>query len=611
MSVANQTRPPLLVFYSYSHRDKEFREELELHLWGLKHQGLISGWHDRKISAGTEWASEINRHLESAHIILLLISANFIASEYCYDKEMKRAMERHEAGSARVIPIIIRAVDNWQAAPFGKLQAVPEDGKAVSQWEDRDAAWQDVARSIRLACQEMQESLKDQVVAPPLQEKSFKPPRDSITASGKVIELVNISDETRDSIDRIISVPTNGTEGQVGGLEGSRMPLDRPGTKRNIDEVLKMMDSVGGEQGETIDDVNIEKVSITRSDLLLKKAILLQAEAEEALFDSDLPEEEKNEMHRERLKEAFELLRKANEIDPTNTEVMLHMSQLLMVLTPDDPSDEQKLLKRIRKLLDEPKNETEEFRLARATYLLAVTCRPAKTNLLRDARDIFERLGQTKWVEQCDELLKISGELQRPDKPQISNMGFGEMWDTTRRGWEGLRGIFSKTKTATPAPAPAQNLNQPAVEPAQEAPAPQPKAPVEVTTAPTPLVQPSSVDVPPQPPASTPAVAPPAQFMPFGQWQLKVNDPIGSIVYVNFVPNGFCSGTQFSPGVGHIQFNGRWGYNTQDRVLRLQGLINGVQPFMLNIFVHGARREGFYGVGSDNYAYLLSPYTPQ
>src|SRR5215210_2691574 len=145
MSVAKQTSP-LQLFYSYSHRDEEFRNELELHLWGLRRQGSISGWSDRKLSAGTEWSKEISRNLESAHIILLLISPNFIASEYCYDKEMTRAMQRHEAGEARVIPIIIRNVDNWQAAPFGQLQAVPKDGKPVNTWSNRDEAWVDVAR---------------------------------------------------------------------------------------------------------------------------------------------------------------------------------------------------------------------------------------------------------------------------------------------------------------------------------------------------------------------------------------------------------------------------------------------------------------------------------
>ena len=117
----------LTLFYSYSHKDETLRNELETHLKLLQRQNLISTWHDRKITAGAEWAGQIDRNLEAAEIILLLVSADFIASDYCYDKEMKRALERHEAGSARVILVILRDVD-WHSAPISKLQALPKEG---------------------------------------------------------------------------------------------------------------------------------------------------------------------------------------------------------------------------------------------------------------------------------------------------------------------------------------------------------------------------------------------------------------------------------------------------------------------------------------------------
>ena len=94
------------LFYSYPHRDEELRNELDKHLSILKRQGVIDGWHDRRILAGKEWEGEIDEHLNTAHVVLLLISSDFIASDYCYDVEMKRAMERHEAGEALVIPIL-------------------------------------------------------------------------------------------------------------------------------------------------------------------------------------------------------------------------------------------------------------------------------------------------------------------------------------------------------------------------------------------------------------------------------------------------------------------------------------------------------------------------
>ena len=142
------------LFYSYSHRDEELREQLENHLSILRRQGVITNWHDRKISAGGEWEGEIHEHLNTAHIILLLVSADFLASDYCYDIEMNRAMERHSVGEARVIPIILRPVD-WEEAPFGKLQALPRGVKAVTLWENQDEAFTNIARGIKKAIEDL------------------------------------------------------------------------------------------------------------------------------------------------------------------------------------------------------------------------------------------------------------------------------------------------------------------------------------------------------------------------------------------------------------------------------------------------------------------------
>jgi len=141
-------RPPVEIFYSYSHKDEELRDLLETHLSLLKRSGLIQGWHDRRISAGAEWEGSINECLESAGIILLLVSADFLASDYCYDKEMLLAMKRHEEGAASVIPIILRKCD-WSDAPFGKLQALPKDGKPIKIWDDMDEAFTDVVTGLK------------------------------------------------------------------------------------------------------------------------------------------------------------------------------------------------------------------------------------------------------------------------------------------------------------------------------------------------------------------------------------------------------------------------------------------------------------------------------
>lgn len=149
--------PPRRVFYSYSHKDWRFRDQLETHLTLLQRQGLIAGWSDRKISAGREWEGEIGRELEAADIILLLVSADFIASDYCYDKEMARALQRHAAREARVIPIIVRASD-WGSSPLGPLQALPAEARPVADWNSRDRAWTSVADGIREVVRELNQA---------------------------------------------------------------------------------------------------------------------------------------------------------------------------------------------------------------------------------------------------------------------------------------------------------------------------------------------------------------------------------------------------------------------------------------------------------------------
>lgn len=149
-----EQRPPIKVFFSYSRKDRELRNELETHLSILKKQGVISTWHDREIVAGDEWARQIDEELEEADIILLLVSADFLASDYCYDMETTRAMERHEAGEAVVIPVILRPCD-WQDAPFSKLLCAPTNGKPVSKYPDLDEAFLEITTEIKKAIQRL------------------------------------------------------------------------------------------------------------------------------------------------------------------------------------------------------------------------------------------------------------------------------------------------------------------------------------------------------------------------------------------------------------------------------------------------------------------------
>ena len=143
---------PLSAFISYSHEDEALRAEMETHLKLLKRQGLLDLWSDRCILAGSDWQKQIDEGLESADLILLLVSADFIASDYCWGVELKRAMERHAGNEARVLPIIVREC-SWKSTPFGKLKALPNDGRPVATWGtepySRDAPWTIIEEGIR------------------------------------------------------------------------------------------------------------------------------------------------------------------------------------------------------------------------------------------------------------------------------------------------------------------------------------------------------------------------------------------------------------------------------------------------------------------------------
>ncbi|MGI2906654.1 TIR domain-containing protein [Tolypothrix sp. VBCCA 56010] len=165
---------PVKVFFSYSHKDEVLRDELATHLSLMKRQGVIEAWHDREITAGAEWANAIDDNLNAADIILLLVSANFLASDYCYDIEMQRAMERHEAREARVIPIILKPTD-WSDAPFAKLQALPKNAKPITTWQDQDEAFLNVVQGIRRVVEDMAKSKTSSTASGSTTPATFNP----------------------------------------------------------------------------------------------------------------------------------------------------------------------------------------------------------------------------------------------------------------------------------------------------------------------------------------------------------------------------------------------------------------------------------------------------
>jgi len=143
VEVVGGTVRPVRLFVSYSHRDEEFREELANHLKIFERMELIEQWHDRRIVPGDAWRGEIDIHLTNADIVLLLVSPDFVASDYCCDVEMKAAL----SGRARVIPIIVRDC-KWDLAEFASLQILPRNGRPVQQSRPRDRAWRQIADEL-------------------------------------------------------------------------------------------------------------------------------------------------------------------------------------------------------------------------------------------------------------------------------------------------------------------------------------------------------------------------------------------------------------------------------------------------------------------------------
>jgi class 3 adenylate cyclase len=269
---------PVRLFCSYSHEDEELRDELEKHLSGLERRGLIAPWHDRRIEAASEWAGEIDRYLSAAQIILLLVSADFLASDYCYDLEMRRAIERHHVGSACVIPVILREVD-WHDTPFAKLQVLPKNGKPVTSWSNRDEAFADVARGIRQKAEELSRA--------GLNTKSQAPDVDSIEGGESLSESETspaLSAGTVDSDADCVPPSDSTTSGGLSMAKSKQKPANAPRgslvPKREGPNVAPEMARLLGETATAADK--------TAQDYALLRAQLRELQIEEARLNWQL-----------------------------------------------------------------------------------------------------------------------------------------------------------------------------------------------------------------------------------------------------------------------------------------------------------------------------------
>lgn len=255
------------VFFSYSQKDEALREELAAHLDVLRANGTLEAWSARKIIPGDDWRAAVHREIDRADLVLLLVSADFLASEYCRDTEVRRAIERHKAKTARVVPVVLRPC-LWEEAPFGDLEPLPRRGQPITRWPDRDEAWLEVVRGIRTIARSGHASVRGE-------------PAGSSVAPG------SISKEDATAAPAVVDAPILGTDSPAmpaalqGDAEISRGPsapprpeverwlreLEAAHTEKRFAEIAKLNPALFGDDAGAPDFAKLQ----TRIDELKRK----------------------------------------------------------------------------------------------------------------------------------------------------------------------------------------------------------------------------------------------------------------------------------------------------------------------------------------------------
>ncbi|MBW4606252.1 MAG: tetratricopeptide repeat protein, partial [Hassallia sp. WJT32-NPBG1] len=298
------------VFISYHENDNDLREELEKHLASLQREKIITSWSDRQIIAGQEFKGEINKYLNQAGLILLLVSSDFIASDYHWTVEVTRALEQNAAGKASVIPVLLRPV-HWKTPPIDKLSPLPKNRKPIKKWDDRDEAFLEVVKGIR---QEVKRLVASSNYSPPKQSSAnqkpllLKPAADNAPPqSGNQVET-DLTLELPLSINEL----TYGTEKKIALEDGSitvTVPSGfSPGKKLRIRGKGKV-NPITNQRGDLyLKIVSIQKVEVSLEDYQQK---LRQYEQELIkVLQSEYP---LSDHSRERLKNYQQMLRLRDE----------------------------------------------------------------------------------------------------------------------------------------------------------------------------------------------------------------------------------------------------------------------------------------------------------
>ena len=372
--------------------------------------------------------------------------------------------------------------------------------------------------------------------------------RGSVTVvHGHVFHINDPSPELLEKFVNVRALPTEVTPRPDAEAAGQPDPERIAVLEGHLKEILDHV-RVAEQRGETIEEVQVGSMQLPRVELLLKQAVLLTTEADQMWLDqlhrnkqvvdqakarstgptfeidlSELLAGFDETAQTAKLREAYGLLEDANRLDPTNAEVLLHMAQLMDRLEHDPPKTQRILLK-VQNLLHSPRNDTDRFHLAQAKFLSAISGDHVHPDELRNARDMFARLGRSDWVQHCDSILPSAG--------------------------------HSPPSTAGALPGAQPQFRS-------------------------------------------------AEFQPVGQWQAQMSN--GGTLLFALHPGGMVQGVQrFGVFAMQVPFSGQWSFDPRSRVLLLQGLVQGISPFMFQILIQGQQGEGYRGVGSDGLQYFLT-----
>jgi len=185
---------PWRLFYSYSHKDADLRARLATYLAPLRQQKKIVEWYDRDIKPGGDWDKEISEQLKSAHLILLLVTEDFLASDYCFGVEVEHALARLKAGEVQVVPVSLRPC-LWEESRFSELQIIPRDAKPISSLTSPEDGFVNVANEIRVLVSDSPPSSSSEQPHKPAEQRVFESSLDLVR--GQIQSYARLYERTR------------------------------------------------------------------------------------------------------------------------------------------------------------------------------------------------------------------------------------------------------------------------------------------------------------------------------------------------------------------------------------------------------------------------------